>query len=349
MYALGIIFFEMCHPLKTSMERVQTLEEIRAEHHTLPSTFQQSEKVVQGEIIESLLSHRPSERPSAAELLQSGKIPLQVEEESFRRAIVGLLSDPSSPDYKKILSAIFSQSPKKFEDIAWDMDSRGTPAANEMLVRGLVKERLSSIFRRHGAVETTRQMLFPRSEHYGNGVVRLLDSFGNLVQLPFDLTLPNARAIPRQDSSLEKTFSFGTVYRESPHGGEPRTHTEADFDIVSYNTLDLALKEAEVIKVLDEVIDEFPTLRSVPMCFHINHSDLLEIIMEFCRITPTQAPAVKEIVSKLNVGKWTMQKIRSELRSPTVGVASTSLDDLARFDFRGWYLSCSYWSFANAP
>ncbi|KAL2219885.1 anticodon binding domain of tRNAs-domain-containing protein [Thermoascus aurantiacus ATCC 26904] len=334
MYALGIIFFEMCHPLKTSMERVQTLEEIRAEHHTLPSTFQQSEKVVQGEIIESLLSHRPSERPSAAELLQSGKIPLQVEEESFRRAIVGLLSDPSSPDYKKILSAIFSQSPKKFEDIAWDMDSRGTPAANEMLVRGLVKERLSSIFRRHGAVETTRQMLFPRSEHYGNGVVRLLDSFGNLVQLPFDLTLPNARAIPRQDSSLEKTFSFGTVYRESPHGGEPRTHTEADFDIVSYNTLDLALKEAEVIKVLDEVIDEFPTLRSVPMCFHINHSDLLEIIMEFCRITPTQAPAVKEIVSKLNVGKWTMQKIRSELRSPTVGVASTSLDDLARFDFR---------------
>ncbi|KAL2010403.1 hypothetical protein VTN00DRAFT_6210 [Thermoascus crustaceus] len=334
MYALGIIFFEMCHPLKTSMERVQTLEEIRQEHHTLPSTFQQSEKVVQGEIIESLLSHRPSERPSAAELLQSGKIPLQVEEESFRKAIVDLLSDPNSPDYKKILSTIFAQSPKKFEDIAWDMDSRGTPAANEMLVRGLVKERLSSVFRRHGAVETTRQMLFPRSEHYGNGVVRLLDSSGNLVQLPYDLTLPNARAIPRQDSSLERTFSFGTVYRESSHGGEPRTHTEADFDIVSYNTLDLALKEAEVIKVLDEVIDEFPTLKSVPICFHINHSDLLELIMQFCRITPAQAPAVKEIVSKLNVGKWTMQKIRSELRSPTVGVASTSLDDLARFDFR---------------
>ncbi|RHZ48784.1 putative protein kinase (Gcn2) [Aspergillus thermomutatus] len=334
MYSLGIIFFEMCHPLPTGMERDQTLRAIREEHHILPPTFQYSEKAVQGSIIKSLLSHNPEERPSASELLQSGKIPLQVEEETFRRAIVHLLSDPNAPDYKKILSAIFSQSPKKYEDIAWDMDSRAAPAANELLVQGLVKERLTAIFRRHGAVETTRQMLFPRSQHYRSGAVRLLDASGNLLQLPFDLTLPNARSISRQDPSLEKTFAFGTVYREMPHGSEPRTHKEVDFDIVSHNTLDLALKEAEVIKVLDEIIEEFPPLRSSPMSFLVNHSDLLQLIMEFCRITPSQIPLVKEVISKLNFGKWTMQKIRSELRSPAIGVASTSLDDLARFDFR---------------
>ncbi|KAE8553034.1 hypothetical protein EYB25_004413 [Talaromyces marneffei] len=334
MYSLGIIFFEMNYPLRTGMERDHTLREMREKNHILPPIFQQPEKAIQGEIIESLLSHRPSERPSASELLQSGKIPLQVEEETFRRAIIGLLSDPSSPDYKKILSAIFSQSPKKFEDLTWDMDSRGNPGSNEMLISGLVKEKLIQIFRRHGAVETTRQPVFPRSGHYQNGVVKLLDTSGNILQLPFDLTLPNARSIPRQDPSLEKTFSFGRVYRESPHGGEPKSHREADFDIVSYNTLDLALKEAEVIKVLDEIIETFPVLRSVPMCFHINHSDLLQLIMEFCRITAAQIPVTKEILSRLNVGKWTMPKIRSELRSPTIGVASTSLDDLARFDFR---------------
>lgn len=334
MFSLGVIFFEMCHPLSTGMERDQTLRAIREKYHTLPPTFQHSEKVVQGQIIESLLSHNPAERPTASELLSSGRIPLQVEEETFRRAIVHLLSDPNSPDYKKILSAIFSQSPKKFEDIAWDMDSQTTPAANELLVQGLVKKRLTSIFRRHGAVESPRQMLFPRSQHYSSGAVRLLDASGNLLQLPFDLTVPNARAIPRQDPSLEKTFAFGTVYRESTHGSEPRTHREVDFDIVSYNTLDLALKEAEVIKVLDEIIDEFPPLRSATMCFLVNHSDLLQLIMEFCRITPSQIPIVKEVISKLNVGRYTMQKIRSELRSPSIGVASTSLDDLARFDFR---------------
>ncbi|KAL4890080.1 hypothetical protein BDV59DRAFT_195203 [Aspergillus ambiguus] len=334
MFSLGVIFFEMCHPLPTGMERDQTLRAIREKNHTLPATFHYSDKVVQGRIIESLLSHNPSQRPSASELLQSGQIPLQVEEETFRRAIMHLLSDPNSPDYKKILSGIFSQSPKKFEDIAWDMDSHGYPAANELLVQGLVKERLTAIFRKHGAVETSRQLLFPRSQHYNNGAMRLLDASGNLLQLPFDLTLPNARSISRQDPNLEKSFAFGTVYREMPHGGEPRTHKEVDFDIVSHNALDLALKEAEVIKVLDEIIEEFPPLRSASMCFLVNHSDLLQLIMEFCRITPSQIPLVKEIVSKLNIGKWTMQKIRSELRSPSIGVASTSLDDLARFDFR---------------
>lgn len=334
MYSLGVIFFEMNYPLPTGMERDQTLRSIREEGHLLPEAFRQSDKVVQGQIIESLLSHKPAERPTAAELLSSGRIPLQVEEETFRRAIVHLLSDPDSPDYKKILSAIFSQSPKKLEDFAWDMDSHGAPAANELLVQGLVKEKLTSIFRRHGAVESSRQMLFPRSQHYSSGAVRLLDSSGNLLQLPFDLTVPNARAIPRQDTSLEKTFAFGTVYRESTHGSEPRTHREVDFDIMSYNTLDLALKEAEVIKVLDEIIEEFPPLRNGSMCFLVNHSDLLQLIMEFCRITPAQIPLVKEVISKLHVGKWTMQKIRSELRSPAIGISSTSLDDLERFDFR---------------
>ena len=87
--------------------------------------------------------------------------------------------------------------------------------------------------------------------------------------------------------------------------------------------------------MLDEIIDEFAPLRSVPMCFLINHSELLNSILKFCRIADSQIPMVKEIISKLNVGKWTMQKIKSELRSPAVGVASTALDDLARFDFRG--------------
>ncbi|PGH13957.1 PEK/GCN2 protein kinase [Helicocarpus griseus UAMH5409] len=334
MYSLGIIFLEMCHPLKTAMERDFTLQKVREKIHTLPATFEIPEKAIQGEIIQSLLSHRPSERPTAAELLQSGKIPLQVEEEMFRKAIMGILSDPNSPDYKKILSAIFSQPPKKFEDIAWDMDSRGTPPATEVLLQSLIKERLISIFRKHGAVEMTRNSLFPRSEHYPPGVVRLLDPAGNLVQLPYDLTLPNARSISRLDSSIEKTFTFGTVYRESIHGGAPRGHLEVDFDMVSHNTLDLALKEAEVMKVLDEILNGFPSLRSAPMCFHINHSDLLDAIMSFCRISPQQKPLVKEVISKLNIGPYSMQKIRSELRSPTVGVASTSIDDLSRFDFR---------------
>ncbi|KAL1957666.1 hypothetical protein VTO42DRAFT_5643 [Malbranchea cinnamomea] len=338
MYSLGIIFFEMCHPISTAMERDHTLRAIRQKNHELPETFLSTDKILQGQIILSLLNHRPSERPSADQLLQSGKIPLQAEEENFRKAVMDILSDPDSPDYKKLLSAVFSQQPKKFEDITWDLDIKGVkgPGATTygLLLQTVIRDKLTAIFRKHGAVETTRQSLFPRSELYGNGVARLLDPKGNLVQLPFDLTLPNARAISRQNYTLEKTFTFGTVYRENPHGGEPPSHREVDFDIVSYNTLDLSLKEAETIKVLDEIIDEFPPLKSTQMCFHINHSDLLDVILSFCRISSDRRPAVKEIISKLNFGPWTMQKVRSELRAPGIRVPSTSLDELARFDFR---------------
>jgi eukaryotic translation initiation factor 2-alpha kinase 4 len=333
MYSLGIIFFEMCYPLKTAMERDHVIRSLREKDHNLPPEFESDKRAIQGEIIKSLLKHRPADRPSSAELLQSGKLPVQIEDETIQQALQGL-SEPNSPYYQKMMSAIFSQPTKQAKDYAWDM---GTTAygPHELLLQSAIKDVLASIFRRHGAVETTRPLLFPRSSHYTTNVVRLLDSSGTLVQLPYDLTLPHARAIARQAPPTQKSFAFGYVYRDLYTGGQPRSHGEVDFDIVSYDSLDLALKEAEVMKVLDEIVDSFPSIKTAQMCFHINHSDLLELIMEYCRIAVPQRPAVKEILSKLNIGQWTWLKIRNELRAPSLGVSSTSLDDLARFDFRG--------------
>ncbi|KAI9837549.1 MAG: hypothetical protein M1819_007200 [Sarea resinae] len=333
MYSLGIIFFEMCYPLKTAMERDAVIRGLREREHVLPAEFQTMEKAVQGEIINSLISHRPKERPSSIELLQCGKIPLQVEDETIRQAFQGL-ADPNSQYYQKMMSALFSQPLKQVKDYAWDMSSQTSYEAEDLLLQSTVKAELATVFRRHGAVETQRSLLLPRSSYYSTNIVRLLDSSGTLLQLPHDLTLPHARAIAKQVPSFGKSFAFGNVYRDLGIGGQPRSHGEVDFDIVSFDTLDLALKEAEVLKVIDEVIDAFPSLATTQMCFHINHSDLLNLILEFCRISVPQRPAVKEILSKLHVGKWTWQSIRNELRSPSLGVSSTSLDDLARFDFR---------------
>ncbi|KAI9818457.1 MAG: hypothetical protein M1827_000516 [Pycnora praestabilis] len=333
MYSLGIIFFEMCFPLKTAMERDRVLREIREKDHDLPEIFQSSIMAVQGEVINSLISHRPSERPSSAELLHSGKLPVQIEDETMRQALHGL-SDSKSPYHQQILSALFTQPIKQVKDYAWDMGSTNDYGTNDLLLQSTVKEKLTAIFRRHGAVEAQRPLLFPRSSHYSANVVQLLDSSGTLVQLPYDLTLPHARAIAKQIPRSSKSFAFGNVYRDLYTGGQPRSHGEVDFDIVSADTLDLALKEAEVIKVLDEIVDCFPSLDSAQMCIHLNHSDILKLIMDFCRISEPQRPAVIEALSKLNIGQWTWQKIRNELRMPSLGVSVTSLEDLERFNFR---------------
>jgi translation initiation factor 2-alpha kinase 4 len=336
MYSMGIIFFEMCFPLKTAMERDKVIRSLRERKCALPQDFETPEKSLQGSIIKSLISHRPSERPSCSELLRSGKVPAQMEDEAVKEALKAL-SDRDSPHYAKMMAALFSQKPDtQAKDHTWDMSATTqTIKANDVLLQNLVKDRLGMVFRSHGAVEVQRQLLLPWSDHYANSnVVKLFDPSGTLVQLPYDLTLPYARSIGRNGVFIEKTYTIGQVYRDLYTGSAPRSNGEADFDIVSYDTLDLALKEAEVLKVVDEIVDEFPSFRSTQMCFHLNHADLLDLIMEFCRIIAPKRAAVKAVLSKLNISKNNWQMIRNKLRSSDIGIPSTSLDDLARFDWR---------------
>lgn len=232
MYSLGIMLFEMCYPLTTGMERMQVLTGIREKEHKLPESFNAPDKALQAEVITSLITHRPSERPSSTQLVQSDKIPLQVEDETIRLALKGL-ADESSPYHQRIISALFSEG--KNSDIKAQLYDKAVtgPATNYLLLQGLIKEKLTACFRRHGAVEVHRHGLLPRSDHYNAAtVVRLLDASGTMVQLPHDLTLPMARLIAKQDHIAEKSFVLGTVYRSSQRGVAPRSVREADFDIV---------------------------------------------------------------------------------------------------------------------
>ncbi|KAF6819783.1 hypothetical protein CSOJ01_01190 [Colletotrichum sojae] len=333
MYSLGIIFFEMCYPPMLGMQRAVVLEQLRRPIPQLPSDFRPAEKV-QTDIVQSLLTHNPKERPSSAELLQSGKLPVQMESETIRRTLAGL-ADPSSPYYKKMLSTLFSRPVEQAKDYAWDMNET-IPGQADLLNQGIVKEALVAIFRRHGALEYQRNCLYPRSSHYADSVVRLLDSNGTVLQLPFDLTLGHARMLAKAGGSMsvQRTFTFGNIFRDRQDTGQPLMLGEVDFDIVTTDTLDLALKEAEVLKVLDEIIATFPSLSSSQMCFHLGHSDLLNIIFDYCRVEPGCRRAAADALSRLNIHTMTWQKMRAVLRSPLVGLSATSVDELQRFDFR---------------
>ena len=343
MYSLGIILFEMTVPFATGMERVQTLGRLREEEHVLPTLFEEQEKSTQGDIIMSLVDHKPAERPSSIELLRGGQIPVQIEDDLIRTAL-RLLNDPKSSFRPQLVSAIFSQAGALRSDPAAILRDQHYDAAigpnfssDDLLLQSMVKKKLASVFRCHGAVEVNRPLLTPSSSYYpkfSNPAVQMLDSTGNLVQLPYDLTLPNARTLAKHLHTGRKTFTFGDVYREAYSGGHPKAHGEVDFDIISYDNLDLALREAEVIKVIDEVIDAFPSMASVQMCYHINHSRLLDAILTFCDIDSSKRTSVKETITRLNIGQWNWAKIRNELRAPSIAVAATSLEELIRFDFR---------------
>lgn len=337
MYSLGVIFFEMSYPPMVGMQRALILEQVRRNPPALPSDFKPADKN-HTDIMLSLLSHNPKERPSSLELLKSGKMPVQMESEAIRRAIAGM-ADPSSPYFEKMLSTIFARQIEPAKDYAWDMSST-IPSPADLMRQCIVKETLISIFRRHGAVETPTAYLYPRSSHYGQNAVHLLDRNGTVLQLPFDLVMGHARSLARVTNGTvpQRAYSFGNIFRDRHGGGHPDVYGEVDFDIVTTDALDLALKEAEVIKVLDEIVAAFPTTSSTPVCFQLGHSDLLHLIFEFCGVEIGARQAAAEVLSKLNIRNFTWQKVRSELRSHLVGISATSVDELQQFDFRGRYL-----------
>lgn len=371
MYSLGIMFFEMCFPLKTGMERVTTLTALRQKEHQLPTEFERPEKTTQGEIILTLVDHNPINRPSSSELLHGDKFPVEIEREREARDIIRPLRDDGTGLLRQqVLHAIVAQADETslIEDAgsAEEVDAKteslsasqvsvvsafkATPeemdfepkttseTSSDMgLIRYWVRQQITAIFRCHGAIEMERPHMIPYAPHfarYRSSATKLMSMKGSILQLPYDLTVPNAHTLAKTARTGRKSFTFGTVYRENPVGLVPWTHQEVDFDIMSEDDKFSELHDAECIKVIDELINIFPSMARVQMCYHLNHSSILNGILAFCEIPRSKWSTVKEILEKLNLEGYNWTKIRGELRSSSVGLRATSVEELIRFDFR---------------
>ena len=352
MYSLGVVFLEMNVSFATGMERAEGLAALQRAEPSLPPALESPERVTQEAIIRSLTQRQPSLRPSSIDLLNDGKIPVQDEDETLRMAR-RLVADPKSHLRHELIGSLFSSQPSPDEmhdmggpervssqklQILEDASAMSRSLPDDLELQTLVRDRLVSIFRRHGAVERTDSpALFPYHPCYPSSeVLRFLSPSGKVLQLPYDLVLPNAMLLARAGNKDERrTFVFDTVYRKDITEDQPRVFGEANFDIVSGDgSKNLGIHEAEAIKCLDEILDMFPHLASAHMCYHINHYYLLNLILGFCDIQQIRWPAVKETISKLNTGDWTWAKVRHELRAPPASIPGTCLDELERFDFR---------------
>lgn len=95
-----------------------------------------------------------------------------------------------------------------------------------------------------------------------SGSAILLDDTGALLQLPHDLVLPFARVVARNKITHLKRFNFSRTYRKHIVGAKPREFYEGAFDIVTPRVssgLAAMVADAEVVKFLAEVLEQFPT------------------------------------------------------------------------------------------
>ncbi|ORZ07124.1 kinase-like domain-containing protein [Absidia repens] len=334
MFSLGVIFFEMCYPVSTGMQRAIVLNELRA--GIFPDDFPKT-YTNQKTIIKLLTSQQPKDRPNSFELLRSDLLPPKLEDEYIKEC-VRTIANPNTPYYNKLMFAMFSQSSDRHKDFTYDyqsqVDNQFDPFSHIFYDR--IRDQMAKVFRRHGAIDVSVPLLIPKNDLYEwnwKSPVYVMDSQGALNQLPFDQTVPFARYISRKKGFPElKRFTFEPVYRENPSGGQPEAVLEADFDIVHRETA-LMVPDAEVLKVVEEILEELPPYKKGGFHFMINNASITDLILDNCRVPTDVRKGVLVTLSSLARGT-SFSTVRNVLKLK-FHLQRSVLDELSLFNIQG--------------
>ena len=210
-------------------------------------------------------------------MLRSPLLPPKMENE-FVQELVRLAANPTSVHRHELIHALFSRPQNDvLRDYTFDTGAQGDE--DDVLV-GVVCRTLREIFQCRGAVPVHPPLLFPPSDVYSTepNMVSLLDKTGNVVFLPFDLTVPFARICARSGHTRFKRFDISDVYRENLlAGGQPRAVLAASYDIISQEA-DPA-SEAEILALMDELLS-IPGLAGETWTVELSHEMILRTFLE---------------------------------------------------------------------
>uniref|UniRef100_A0A5F8HFI8 eIF-2-alpha kinase GCN2 n=1 Tax=Monodelphis domestica TaxID=13616 RepID=A0A5F8HFI8_MONDO len=335
LFSLGIIFFEMSyHPMVTASERIFILSQLREPTSPkFPEDFDDAEHTKQKSVISWLLNHDPAKRPTATELLKSELLPPpQLEESELHEVLHHTLANVDGKAYRTMMGQIFSQRISPAIDYTYDSDIlKGSFSVRIAKIQQHVCETITRIFKRHGAVELYTPLLLPRNrqtyEH--NEAALFMDHSGMLVMLPYDLRIPFARYVARNNISNLKRYCIERVFRPRKLDRcHPKELLECAFDIVT-STSNSFLPVAEIIYTIHEIIQEFPVLQERNYNIYLNHTAILKAILLYCGIPEDKLNQVYIILYDAVTEKLTRREV--EAKFCNLSLSSNSLCRLYRF------------------
>jgi translation initiation factor 2-alpha kinase 4 len=125
------------------------------------------------------------------------------------------------------------------------------------------------------------------------------------------------------------------VHRGNIVGGQPRAVREVDFDIVTPKISNYG-PDAEVVKVVDEILDEFPPFHGNRCSFLFNHADVADAIFDCCRIPKEARRDIAAVLGLPGRGS-ALAKARAQLIDQ-YRLPSSALNELAVFHMQGKHL-----------
>nr|XP_035966579.1 eIF-2-alpha kinase GCN2 isoform X2 [Halichoerus grypus] len=316
LFSLGIIFFEMSyHPMVTASERIFVLNQLRDKS-----------------VISWLLNHDPAKRPTATELLKSELLPPpQMEESELHEVLHHTLANVDGKAYRTMMAQIFSQRISPAIDYTYDSNLPKGFSIRTSKIQQHVCDTVVRVFKRHGAVQLCTPLLLPQNrqiyEH--NEAALFMDHSGMLVMLPFDLRIPFARYVARNNILNLKRYCIERVFRPRKLDRfHPKELLECAFDIVT-STTNSSLPTAEVIYTICEIIQEFPALQERNYSIYLNHTTLLKAILLHCGIPEDKLSQVYVILYDAVTEKLTRREV--EAKFCNLSLSSNSLCRLYKF------------------
>ncbi|CAM2115950.1 unnamed protein product [Caretta caretta] len=334
LFSLGIIFFEMSyHPMSTASERIFVLSQLRKPTIEFPKDFDEVKHEKQRSVITWLLSHDPAARPTAVELLKSEHLPPpQMEESELHEVLHHTLANVDGKAYRTMMGQIFSQRISPAMDYTYDSDMlKGSFSIRAAKIQQHVCETVSRIFRRHGAIKLHTPLLMPRNRklYDHNEASYFMDHSGMLLMLPYDLRIPFARFVARNNISNLKRYCIERVYRPRKLDRcHPKELLECAFDIIA-SSGNSFLPIAETIYTISEIIQEFPVLQERNYSIYLNHTALLKAILLHCGIPEDKLNQVYIILYDAMTEKLTKREV--EAKFCNLSLSSNSLSRLYRF------------------
>eukprot|EP00007_Cunea_sp_BSH-02190019_P003092 CAMPEP_0174235304 /NCGR_PEP_ID=MMETSP0417-20130205/4794_1 /TAXON_ID=242541 /ORGANISM="Mayorella sp, Strain BSH-02190019" /LENGTH=1854 /DNA_ID=CAMNT_0015313791 /DNA_START=73 /DNA_END=5637 /DNA_ORIENTATION=- len=324
-FALGIIFFEMCYRFYNNHEKANCMLALRNSNQ-LPRAFEESH-ADKAELIRSMTAEDPKDRPSALELLRSELVPSKFEDHILQEAIHSICI-PNTTIFKDLMEKLMKVPPSDNLEFTYDahrLKSTHTPVEYQLIFQA--KRQVLDLFHLHGALKIDFPTLLPLSHatpHYSNPA-RLLDPSGIQLLLPYDLTFPFARFLVHNNVRSLRRCELAKVYRHSTPPGE---YYEADFDIVTPSGSNLQLAEAELLAVVCEVMGAFRAHLG-PFRIGINHFALMDAALTQCGVSEENMPAIYNVLEKLWARKWV--RIEEKLKKPPLSMSVENVHRLRSF------------------
>ncbi|KAI8920828.1 hypothetical protein DFJ77DRAFT_482407 [Powellomyces hirtus] len=178
----------------------------------------------------------------------------------------------------------------------------------DMAVREQIFSKITSIFKRHGAI-TIDTPVFELKEilagKYGEDsklIYDLEDQGGEKCSLRYDLTVPFARYLAENGVSNMKRYHIAKVYRRDQpamNRGRMREFYQCDFDIAG--TYDQMVPDAEAVRVMSEILT---SLDIGSFTIKINHRRILDGMFEVCGVPADKIRTISSAVDKLDKMTW---------------------------------------------